>query len=290
MTVIRSGGAPLFGLPPGVVLVLLLAALLCAGCASRNESPENVRSRNLQEDMATLESVALGKFKDKDKPAEPPPASAREPEAVKPARPLLPNPLSLSQAVDYALRNNLQALVAEQERQTLNETANSAMVRMLPSLLAEVEQSWKSRHIPSFSESFKTGQQTLEPSISSDLRTNTYDVTFSWDVLNTAINAIHWRQARKATEAAGERLRRVKQGRGPQGHGGLHGGGGCPRDVQARGGRHQRGRGTYQDHRPGDQGGPGAAHPGPAEPAPTSWRCASVSTVSRTASALPWPD
>ncbi len=111
----------------------------------------------------------------------------------------------------YALEHNLETLAAAQEKAVNDELATGAVYRLLPSLLLDTEQSWKSREIPSYSESFEERSESLEPSISSDLHTNIFNTTLSWDLLNLAVNVYKWRQAEKRSGSAEERLRRVRQ-------------------------------------------------------------------------------
>lgn len=184
---------------------LLAVLLLLAGCADPSRSLRQDRQRNaLQDRQAVQEPTATAPAA---KPARPPAG----PETAKAAPVDLSKPLSLDAAVTLALKNNLEALVAAQDKAVAEEMASGAKRRILPTLIVDAEQSWKSREIPSSSVSFDTRQTSLEPSISSDLWTTTLNATLAWDLVNLGVNVYRAGQAMGRVQVTDQRLRRVRQ-------------------------------------------------------------------------------
>lgn len=180
-----------------VCLTLCVVSLLIlTGCAAK-QTPESLRALNAGKD------IQFSKAQDKEVPA--------GVDNVTKSAPLITGTLTLQDAISYALIHNLNAAVSKAEEEVQREVASAAMMRMLPSLIANVERSWKSRHIPSKSVNFSTGQESLAPSISSELETSTESVELSWDLLDLAINVNRWNQAGDRVKIRGLQLKRIKQ-------------------------------------------------------------------------------
>ncbi|GAB6038495.1 hypothetical protein JCM15519_30540 [Fundidesulfovibrio butyratiphilus] len=195
---------PLF--KPGVkrLTMLLCACLILVGCSNLRKSPQAQREENARKDVANItqaEASKAGTKADRNKPA---PKTAS-------TVPVLSRPLTLDQAVAFALEHNLEALISAQEQKVQAEMATGAMYRLLPMLLVEGDSSNKSWDVPSRSVSAYTHQESLEPSISTERLSRTANVTLSWDLLNLSVNMVRWRQAKDRVHIAGERLRRLKQ-------------------------------------------------------------------------------
>lgn len=123
----------------------------------------------------------------------------------------LSQPFSLDDAITFALVNNLDAAVAQAEREVQAEATTGAMFDLLPSLILSAERSRKSRRTPSSSENYYTGQESLAPSVSSDLESHKESVEFSWEIMNFCIGVLKWRQERWRLDVSKQRIRRVRQ-------------------------------------------------------------------------------
>ena len=180
-----------------VLFVVLAVSLL--GCPRNKNSLQRIRETNIQADMARIQYPAG--------------EQAKVDEAIpEPARRLsLDKPFSLNDAIAYALAFNLDAATAREEKAVQDELATGAVFNMLPSLIVSAERGQKSRDTPSSSESYLTGSQSLEPSISSERDIYTFSAELSWDLLNLGLGMLRWRQAGDSVSIAEQRLRRVKQ-------------------------------------------------------------------------------
>ena len=148
----------------GLVAIMVASHLVFCGCQAK-KPPEQLRALN------ALQDVQFEKMNSMDDSA------AQNPTVSKPE---INGPLTLDDAIAYALTHNLSAAVAKAEEDVQREVTTAAMMQMLPSLIVNVERSWKSRHIPSRSVNYTTGVESLEPSISSELKTETESVELSW--------------------------------------------------------------------------------------------------------------
>ncbi|WP_320171225.1 TolC family protein [Maridesulfovibrio sp.] len=187
---------------PGFIVKFVIAAffvavpLMVAGCAAK-KSPESLRALNAGKDLQ------FSKSKGQESMAEDGNSTASAPQ--------LSGVITLDEAIAYALTHNLNAAVSKAEEDVQREMSTAAMMKMLPSLIANVERSWKSRHIPSKSVNYSTGEESLAPSISSELETATESVELSWDLLDLAINVNRWQQSGDRVKIRGLQLKRIKQ-------------------------------------------------------------------------------
>lgn len=178
--------------------VILAAVLLVSvGCVPK-KTPEQLRAFNVEGDM----SFASGN------PDLLPPAKGEEKAEPLPS---ISGALSLEDTIAYAIAHNLDAAVSKEEENVQREMETASMLRMLPSLIASAERSWKSQHVPSKSVNYSTGEESLSPSISSELETRTENVELSWDLLDLAVNVNRWRQAGDRVQMRKLQLQRVKQ-------------------------------------------------------------------------------
>ena len=188
-----------------VFCVALLPAL--AGCAAKEKDARQLRAENARKDVQAITQPARG-------PASQAAIGAAKTAKVQAAQaPAVDfsKPITLDEAIAYALDNNLEALTAAQEKKVQDEIVAGSVMRLLPSLIVDAERSFKDRNVPSFSRSARTGQQSLEPSISSEQLSGTNNVTLSWDLLNLTINIFRWRQGDNRADIAQRRLQRIKQ-------------------------------------------------------------------------------
>ncbi|NDV24537.1 TolC family protein [Desulfovibrio sp. JC022] len=178
-------------------VLMAVTLLLFTGCAPK-KNPEQLRAFNVEGDI---------KFTSGNADLLPPTAGKTKVIAL----PTLSGTLSLDDAIAYAMTHNLDAAVSKEEENVQREMETAAMLRMLPSLIANAERSWKSQHVPSKSVNYSTGEESLAPSISSELETSTESVELSWDLLDLAVNVNRWRQAGDRVQMRKLQMQRVKQ-------------------------------------------------------------------------------
>ncbi|MBF0480318.1 MAG: TolC family protein [Desulfovibrionaceae bacterium] len=195
-----------------VYLAVLAVALLLPGCLAEKDR-EALRQENARKDVEQIrepeayKTPAAKSSKAKGLAEAPAPGAPGAPKV-----PLKPNsPLGLDDAVSFALERNLDKLVAAQEKSVQEEMVTGAKYRLLPNLLIDADRSQKSWDVGSTSISLYTRQVSLEPSISSELNSFTYNAGLSWDLLNLGVNIVRWRQSEGRADIAAERLRRAKQ-------------------------------------------------------------------------------
>lgn len=119
--------------------------------------------------------------------------------------------ISLREAIDYALKHNLDAAVSEHQVAVQREVLTGSYWRMLPSLMGNAEFSTQDWYTPSSSKSFESGQESLEPSISHDLETSTQSAELSWNLLNLAVDFQRTFQSDAQLGMTKQQLKRVKQ-------------------------------------------------------------------------------
>ena len=125
--------------------------------------------------------------------------------------PVITHPLTLSDALDYASRYNIDVWIAAHERKYQHEIATQSLLKMLPSLIFGAESSRRSKFNASSSESLKTREQSLEPSFSSEKQTDRWDVQAVWNLLDFGISFLRARQQENRVSIAMERERRIQQ-------------------------------------------------------------------------------
>lgn len=121
------------------------------------------------------------------------------------------NPLGAADAVAYALRNNLEARVAELEAAYQNESAVAARRRLLPSLTLRYSLEHLNHPSARSSESVRSHSQSLESSYSSEPATRRGEVGVMWNVLDFGVGYLKTRQQRERALHATEQRRRVRQ-------------------------------------------------------------------------------
>lgn len=173
---------PAHALPCRARLWLLIAGAAIAGCAT---PAGRVQQR---EEAAALDMAAY---------------RARAPEVS--------GALTLPQAQELASRHNIEVWIAEQERQIQHELATQSLLNLLPSLMAGTDSSWRSRLDASSSISYDRGQESLEPSYSSDRSRHTSEISLTWDVLDFGLSLFRARQQANRESITWERERRVRQ-------------------------------------------------------------------------------
>lgn len=124
----------------------------------------------------------------------------------------LRRPLTLSAAFERAIRYNLDARVKAMESAVALQDLDLANYEMLPKVAINAAGVTRSNTEASSSRSVLTGQQSLEPSTSTDRSRFFGDLTLSWNILDFGVSYFNARQAADRTLIAEERKRRVLQG------------------------------------------------------------------------------
>ena len=120
-------------------------------------------------------------------------------------------PVTLEDALAFADRYNIEGWIAAQESQIQRELASQATLKMLPSLMAGANYHERSEYDASSSQSFKTGEESLEPSFSSEKRGLAFDIAATWNLLDFGISYLRSWQQTSRVGIAQERERRVRQ-------------------------------------------------------------------------------
>ncbi|HPM24069.1 MAG TPA: TolC family protein [Phycisphaerae bacterium] len=163
-------------------LAALVALAILAGCATQ-PGHEELRARHAALDLAAYQARA--------------PQSAPS--------------VTLRSALECALNHNIEVWIAEQERQFQHELSTQSLLKLLPSLLAGAESSWRSELDAASSESLRRHKQSLEPSFSADQSARTFDISMTWSLLDFGISYFRARQQADRAWIAAQRVRRVKQ-------------------------------------------------------------------------------
>ncbi len=118
-------------------------------------------------------------------------------------------PITLYEAIARALLYNLDQRVALMEEALQAQQLDLVSLEMLPDLSAGAGYDWRSNENATSSKSYQTGQQSLEPSVSTDQRLQTADLTFSWNLLDFGVSYFQAKQQGDRVLIAAERRRKV---------------------------------------------------------------------------------
>ncbi len=119
--------------------------------------------------------------------------------------------LTLAAAVDYALLNNLSIRAAELDHAVKSELKHGAVLRMLPTLQASAEYTYRDEPNASWSESLYNHDMSLEPSVSSEQGYRPIRLPLVWSLLDFGLAAIRASQAEEQARISAEALRRLRQ-------------------------------------------------------------------------------
>ncbi|OWQ90154.1 transporter [Roseateles terrae] len=174
---------PLPGRPSRVALaVMAVVAAALTGCAVAPQAlTAEERQSLIQADRQTL-------------------TSQQEPIA---------GPISLEEAMARAIKYNLDHRVKLMEAAVAQRQLDLTRSDLLPKLTLQAGYSWRDSELASSSRSVLSGQQSLEPSTSSDRERNTADLTLSWNVLDFGVSYFGARQQADRVLVAEERRRKV---------------------------------------------------------------------------------
>lgn len=125
--------------------------------------------------------------------------------------PVISEPLTMQDALDYADRYNIHVWIAAKERDFQKELATQSLLKMLPSMIAGAETKERSTFDASSSQSLASGEESLEASLSSGKQNDTWNVSATWNLLDFGISFLRARQQKNRVGIAEERERRVRQ-------------------------------------------------------------------------------
>lgn len=164
-------------------LLLAVVAPLLGGCQATLPSAADVRAANAEADLAAFRSYG----------------------------PTIDAPLTLAAAIDYALQHNVDVWVAALEREFQAELRTQARLRLLPKLTLGYEYDERSNLDAASSRSLRTGQQSLEPSYSTERLHEAWNIGATWSLLDFGIAYYRAAQQARRVGVALEQERRVRQ-------------------------------------------------------------------------------
>ncbi len=123
----------------------------------------------------------------------------------------LTHPLSLTEAYQRAVKYNLDRRAKQMEEAVAVDGLGVANMDMLPKLTADAGYLSRSNTLAESSTSILTGQQSLQPSTSTDNNRNITGLGFSWNILDFGVSYFAARQSADRVLIALERRRKVTQ-------------------------------------------------------------------------------
>ena len=120
-------------------------------------------------------------------------------------------PITLEEAMARALKYNLDSRVKLMEAAVAQRQLDLSNLDLLPKLAAGAGYSRRDNVLGSSSRSVLTGQQSLEPSTSSDRDVRTADLSLSWNILDFGVSYYGAKQQADRLLGVQERRRKVVQ-------------------------------------------------------------------------------
>lgn len=120
-------------------------------------------------------------------------------------------PITLEEAMARALKYNLESRVKLMETALAQRQLNLANFDLLPKLAASAGYSRRDNILGSSSRSVLTGQQSLEPSTSTDRNVRNADLTLAWNILDFGVSYYGAKQQADRLLGMQERRRKVVQ-------------------------------------------------------------------------------
>jgi outer membrane protein TolC len=125
--------------------------------------------------------------------------------------PTVEEPVTLDVALAYADRYNIEVWLAALERRFQHELTTQSLLKMLPSFIAGGNASRRSEFDAATAVSLATGEESLEPSYTSEKEIRTWNLEATWSLLDFGISFLRARQQSNRISIATERERRVRQ-------------------------------------------------------------------------------
>ena len=121
----------------------------------------------------------------------------------------LSGPMTLHEAMDRAVKYNLEARLKVMEEAMAQRQVDLATFDMLPRMALSAGYAGRSNISASSSESIRTGTQSLEPSTSQDRDRGVADLTMVWNVLDFGVSYVSAKQQGDQRLIVQERRRKV---------------------------------------------------------------------------------
>lgn len=118
-------------------------------------------------------------------------------------------PVSVQEAIARSLKYNLDNRLAQMEEAFSLDQLSAAKLQMLPRMAVNAGYSIRNNESASSSFSYKTRQQSLEPSFSTEKEHFTGDISFSWSLLDFGLSYFQAKQQADRHLIMGERRRRI---------------------------------------------------------------------------------
>jgi outer membrane protein TolC len=119
--------------------------------------------------------------------------------------------LSLDGAISMGLRQNLDLELSALETLAASNRVTLQKLEAIPSVEAKVNYIGRSNRGASSSQSVITGNQSLEPSVSTEQDRQTRELEASWNLLNATLAVVRSKTASDQEKAAAERQRKAAQ-------------------------------------------------------------------------------
>lgn len=119
--------------------------------------------------------------------------------------------LTLEQAIDRALQNNLDGRVAAMESLIAKDNINLAQFKGMPNITASGTFTRRNDDAASSSKSILTGTQSLQPSTSAEQVRRLSDLQAQWNIMDSVIAYLDGKSAGDQEGIAKERLKKVRQ-------------------------------------------------------------------------------
>lgn len=120
-------------------------------------------------------------------------------------------PITMDEAMARALKYNLESRVKLMEEALAQRQLDLSSIDLLPKLAASAGYSNRNNVLGSSSRSVLTGQQSLEPSTSSDKTSHNADLNLSWNILDFGVSYFGAKQQADKLLGLQERRRKVVQ-------------------------------------------------------------------------------
>lgn len=118
-------------------------------------------------------------------------------------------PVDIYEAVARTIKYNLDNRLARMEAAFALEQLEAAQLQMLPRLALNAGYTLRNNESASSSMSYERRVQSLEPSVSSERKRNTADISFSWSLLDFGISYFQAKQQANSYLILMERRRRI---------------------------------------------------------------------------------
>ncbi|MFK7840001.1 MAG: TolC family protein [Bdellovibrionales bacterium] len=168
-----------------LVTIIFAVSSLVGGCASTSVEPgSNEYTAVIQEDRRALQD------------------NEQVPSHIK---------LSIDEALDIAIHENLDARVAALEYLSSQKEITLENIKALPSMKYTLTRHGRDNQPASSSLSVLTGQQSLEPSVSQERYRSTRDISINWNIIDAASALMQGNEAADRAKISQERYQKVVQ-------------------------------------------------------------------------------